>query len=36
MKEKEFKFKTLLFFLAMVTIFIALAAFVLDRYILVY
>ena len=32
----ERPFQTLLFFLAMVTIFIALAAFVLDRYILVY
>tara|TARA_Y100000768_G_scaffold82362_1_gene58681 strand:- start:715 stop:825 length:111 start_codon:yes stop_codon:yes gene_type:complete len=36
MKEKEFKFKTLLFFLALITILIAIAAYVLDRFILVY
>ena len=34
--EKEFKFKTLLLFLALITIFIAIAAYVLDKYILVY
>ena len=36
MKEKEFKFKTLLSFLALITIFIAIAAYDLDKYILVY
>ncbi|GIR87172.1 MAG: hypothetical protein CM15mP86_06310 [Gammaproteobacteria bacterium] len=36
MKEKSLKFKTLLLFLALVTIFIAIAAYVLDKYILVY
>jgi len=36
MKEKEFKFKTLLLFLALVTIFIAFVAYILDSFILVY
>tara|TARA_X000001036_G_scaffold151319_1_gene143817 strand:+ start:24 stop:134 length:111 start_codon:yes stop_codon:yes gene_type:complete len=36
MKEKEFKFGRLLLFLASVTIFIAIASYVLDKFFLVY
>ena len=36
MKEKEFKFTRLLLFLALITILIAIASYILDKFVLVY